>query len=136
MNIGSSNRQIYDTCSYEKRLYESTSPLAYMLYGGYAENCNKCTSGGFYVKYQPEIVDIESELLNLTRPLSNCDQFKYNPKCGKSGLCTSTFHKSVPIVPGVDACPIIQSNIPKRTHPGYHLEDPNICLNRWRRHRK
>ena len=98
MNTGSSNRQIYDSCNYQKRLYESTSPLAYQLYQGAHENCNKCIYDKFYVPYQPEIVDIESELKNITRPLSDCDQFKYSPKCKKSGLCVSTFDRTVPIV--------------------------------------
>ena len=106
MNIGASNRGIYDTCAYEKRLYESTSPLAYRLYGGYGENCNKCINDRFYVKGEPIIVDTESELLNLTRPLSRCDAFKYSPTCKKSGLCVSTFDPSRPIVPDPSVCPI------------------------------
>ena len=128
MNIGASNRLLYDTCAYEKRLYESTSPLSYQLYFGKQENCNKCTDNNkFYVKYQPEIVDVESELLNLTKPLSKCDQFKYSPTCKKSGMCTSTFDRSVPVVLDPQVCPIVFSNIPKRTHPGYHLPNPNFC---------
>ncbi len=127
MNIGASNRQIYDTCAYEKKLYESTSPLSYMTYFGQAENCNKCIDKRFYVKYQPEIVDTESELLNLSRPLSKCDQFKYSPTCRKSGLCMSTFDRSAPVVLDPQVCPIVYNNIPRRTHPGYHLGNPNIC---------
>lgn len=129
MNIGSSNRPIYDTCSYEKKLYESTSPLGYRLYGGYAENCNKCTDGNFWFKYQPQVVDVESELLNLTRPLSDCDQFKYNPNCKRSGLCTSTFDKRNPVILAPEVCPILTQNIPRRRHPGYHLPNPNFCMN-------
>lgn len=127
MNIGASNRQIYDTCSYEKKLFESVSPLNYRLYFGASENCNKCTDTNFYVKYQPEIVDVESELLNLTRPLSKCDQFKYSPTCKKSGLCTSTFDKKNPVVLDRDVCSVVYNNIPKRIHPGYHLPNPNFC---------
>ena len=127
MNIGSSNKSIYDECAYEKRLYESTSPLKYRLYGGYGENCNKCINDKFWVKYAPEIVDTESELRLLTKPLSRCDQFKYSPTCKKSGLCTSTFDPKNPIVLAPENCPVVFNNIPRRTHPGYHLPDPNIC---------
>ncbi len=127
MNIGSSNRGLYDTCAYEKRIYESTSPLAYRMYGGFGENCNKCINDKFYVKYQPEIVDIESELKMLTKPLSRCDQFKYSPTCKKSGLCTSTFDPKNPIVLAPEVCSIVYNNIPKRNSPGYHLGDPNVC---------
>ena len=127
MNIGSSNRMKYDACQYSKDLKESTDPLAYRMYGGYGENCNKCINDKFWVKYAPEIVDIESELRNQTRMLSKCDQFKYSPTCKKSGLCTSTFDPKNPIVLAPEVCPIIYNNIPRRSHPGYHLPDPNIC---------
>lgn len=127
MNLGSSNRTRYDSCQYQKDLYESVSPLSYRLFFGAAENCSKCLYDKFYVKYQPEIVDTESELLNLTRPLSNCDQFKYSPTCRRSGLCVSTFDKNIPVVLAPEVCPIIYNNIPRYTNPGVHLPNPNIC---------
>lgn len=127
MNIGASNRLIYDSCSYQKQLYESTSPLAYNLYQGKFENCNKCLYDKFWTPYQ--LVDIETELRNQTRPLSHCDQFKYTPGCRKSGLCLSTFDKSVPVVLAPEVCPIIYNNIPKNEHPGYSLPNPNFCNN-------
>lgn len=127
MNIGSSNRLIYDTCAYQKQLYESTSPLAYNLYQGKFENCNKCLHDKFWTPYQ--LVDIESELRNQTRPVSSCDQFKYTPGCKRSGLCLSTFDRTVPIVLAPEVCPIIYNNIPKQTHPGFHLPNPNFCNN-------
>lgn len=125
MNIGSSNRLIYDNCSYQKQLYESTSPLGFNLYQGKHENCNKCRYDKFWTPYQ--LVDIESELRNQTRPLSHCDQFKYSPTCKRSGLCLSTFDKKIPVVFAPEICPIIYNNIPKQTHPGYTLPNPNIC---------
>lgn len=129
MNIGSFNRQKYDTCTYQKDLYESTSPLAYRLNMNANENCNKCRYDKFWMKY--ELVDVESELLNLTRPASKCDNFKYSPFCHKSGLCLSTFDRSVPVVPAPEVCPIVYNNIPKMTHPGYTLPNPaNFCKRR------
>ena len=127
MNIGSSNRSIYDNCDYEKKLYESTSPLAYRLYFGASENGSKCLYDKFRVRYNSEIVDTESELLNLTRPLSNCDQFKYSPNCKRSGLCTSTFDRAVPIVLVPEVCPIVYNYIPRQTSTGVHLPSPKIC---------
>lgn len=125
MNIGSSNRPIYDNCSYQKRLYESTSPLAYRMYQGAHVSCNSCVYDRYYAPY--DLVDIETELRNQSRPLSQCDQFKYSPNCKRSGLCISTFDASVPKVPAFDTCPIIYNNIEHPTHPGYHLPDPNFC---------
>ena len=127
MNLGASNRLKYDTCSYEKYLYESTSPLSYNLYQGKFENCNKCVYDKFWTPYQ--LVDIETELRNQTRPLSHCDQFKYSPDCKRSGLCLSTFDRSVPVVLAPEVCPIIYNNIPRVTHPGYHLPNANFCKN-------
>ena len=125
MFTGSSNRLLYDTCSYQKYLYESTAPLNYNLFFGKHESCNKCRSGRFWTK--PMLVDIESELRNQTRPLSHCDRFKYNPRCRRSGLCVSTFDRSIPVVPAPEVCPIIYNNIKKQTHPGYVLPNPNPC---------
>lgn len=125
-NIGSFNKLKYDACSYEKYLYESTSPLAYQLYQGKHENCNKCIHDKFWTPYQ--LTDVESELKNLTRPNSRCDQFKYNPNCsGRSGLCLSTFDPSVPVVPAPEVCPIVYNNLFPFSHPGYELPNPNFC---------
>jgi hypothetical protein len=125
MNIGGSNRLMYDNCAYQKRLYESTSPLAYNLFFGAQENCNKCVYDKFWTKYQ--LVDIETELRNQTRPLSQCDQFKYSPGCKRSGLCVSTFDRVIPVVPAPEVCPIIYNNIPRQTNPGYNLPSNKIC---------
>lgn len=129
MNIGASNRLLYDNCAFQKRIYESTSPLAYRLYQGAFESCNKClgSDGKFWSPYQ--LVDIESELRNQTRPLSHCDQFKYSPNCRRSGLCLSTFDPSVPNPVAPEVCPIIYNNIARPVHPGYHLPDPAFCKN-------
>lgn len=125
MNIGASNRLMYDNCAYSKALYESTSPLAYRLYQGAYESCNKCVDKHFWAPYQ--LVDIETELRNQTRPLSQCDQFKYSPSCKKSGLCLSTFNKDVPVVPSPEVCPIVYNNIPRITNKGYRLPHQGFC---------
>lgn len=125
MNIGGSNRQIYDNCAYQKELYESTSPLAYQLYQGKFENCGKCVYDKFYTPYM--LVDIESELRNQTRPLSKCDQFKYAQNCRKSGMCLSTFDPTVPVVYDSSICPIVYNNLPKYTTNGVHMPNPNFC---------
>ena len=125
MNIGSSNRLKYDNCSYQKDIYESTSPLNYNLYQGKFENCNKCIYNKFWVPY--DLVDIESELRNQTRPLSNCDQFKYSPACKKTDLCVSTYDKTVPITYAPEVCPIVYNNIPRVQDPGYKLPPSEFC---------
>ena len=125
MNIGGSNRLKYDKCNYQKEINESTWPLMYQLYQGKFENCNKCIFNKVYFPY--DLVDIESELRNQTRPNSHCDQFKYNPNCKKSNMCISTYDNSVPKVAVPEICPIIYNNIQKSKTIGYRLPNPNFC---------
>lgn len=119
MNQGSSNRLIYDNCSYAQWVYSSTEPLNYQLYMGKNENCGKCRADKFWHPY--DLVDVESELRNQTRPASNCGMYKYNP-----GNKVHNPEKP-PVVLAPECCPIIFNNVPKRTDVGYRLPDPNIC---------
>ena len=125
MNQGSSNRTIYDNCSYAQWVYSSTQPLDYMLYMGRHENCGKCRHDKFWHPY--DLVDVESELRNQTRPASKCGSFKFNPNCSLSEHCMSTHDPKVPVVLAPECCSILVQNIPKRTDPGYTLPNPNIC---------
>jgi hypothetical protein len=98
----SSNRLIYDTCEYEKRLVESTDPLNYQFFYGKFENCGKhgCLQKKNNTRY--DVVDVESELKNIVRPGSLCGQFKYNPDGSNS---TITADKA-PVVLEPSLCPI------------------------------
>ena len=87
-----SNRRIYDDCYYKQQLHDSVNPFFYMMYEGKHENCNKCRKDKFYHPY--DLVDVESELRNQTRPLSACGGWKYNPNT-KRPACQTT--KSQPI---------------------------------------
>ena len=68
---GASNRQIYDCCAYAQSLQQSVDPMQYQLYFGAHENCSKCIDKRAWFKQDREIVDIESDLWNINRPLSN-----------------------------------------------------------------
>lgn len=126
---GASNRQIYDCCAYAQALQQSVDPLQYDLYFGAVENCNKCIDKQAWFKQDREIVDIESDLWNITRPLTRCDGYKYNPNCKTGPNCVSTFDPNAPRVLSPSLCPIVYNNIPVQTNPGYTVPDPgNICL--------
>jgi hypothetical protein len=127
MNIGGNTNLIYDDCSYHKELRESTSPLNYQLYQGKFINCQSCIYDKFYPPYA--LVDIETELRNQTRPLSNCDNFKYHPRCMKSGLCISTYDRTLPVVLEPSLCPIVHNNNQRQSHPGYILPKSYHCKN-------
>ena len=124
---GASNRQIYDCCAYAQSLQQSVDPLQYQLYFGAQENCSKCIDNQAWFRQDKQIVDIESDLWNINRPLSKCDQYKYNPNCKPSPMCTSTFDPSIPRVLSPSLCPIVYNNIPKQDDPGYTVPDPNVC---------
>lgn len=126
---GASNRQIYDCCAYAQALQQSVDPLQYDLYFGAVENCNKCIDKKAWFRQDREIVDIESDLWNITRPLTKCDGYKYNPNCKTGPNCVSTFDPNAPKVLSPSLCPIVYNNIPIQTNPGYTVPDPaNICL--------
>ena len=130
---GSSNRQVYDCCAYAQQLQQSVDPLQYQLYFGAQENCTKCIDKKAWFRQDTEIVNIESDLLNLTRPLSKCDQYKYNPNCKTSGECISTFAPNVPRILSPSLCPIVYNNIPVNQNPGYTMPNTDICngKNEW-----
>ena len=126
---GASNRQIYDCCAYAQSLQQSVDPLQYDLYFGAVENCNKCIDKQAWFKQDRQIVDIESDLWNITRPLTKCDGYKYNPNCQTGPNCISTFDPNAPRILSPSLCPIVYNNIPVQTNPGYNVPNPaNICL--------
>ena len=132
---GGSNRNIYDECQYKQWLIDNNNPYNYMMYQGNYENVHKNRFDKFYHPY--DLVDVESELRNQTRILSNCGNKKYNPNMKNKCVITdktknnipyanvkcpkgvSTFDDTVPKVAPYDLNPIVYNNIPKRSCPGY-----------------
>ena len=110
---GSSNRLLYDACACSQNYQDSISPFKYVTYYGAYENANKCQSNGFWRPFDPEIVDIESELKNITRPASKCVTMKYVPTCKKNEMCTSTFQQPMPATVN-RVCPVVYNNIPRQ----------------------
>ena len=77
------NRTLYDDCAFKQRTMTSVEPLFYELYNGKFENKLTCkkNDGAKLAKNWTTIgprVDVESELWNITRPLTKCDGYKYN----------------------------------------------------------
>ena len=130
---GASNRQIYDCCKYSQDLQQSVDPLQYNLYFGAQENCTKCIDKKAWFKQDKQIVDVESELWNITRPLSDCDIHKYNPECKTSPSCISTYDPDVPRILSPSLCPIVYNNIPIQTNPGYTVPNTDVCGDSWTR---
>jgi len=83
----SSTNLIYDTRAYEKKLNASVAVGNYNMYAGQFENNSKCRSafGEFsnygVSLYNGNIVDLESDLIGITRRASLCPSKKFNPQC-------------------------------------------------------
>ena len=88
------NRLNYDTCAYRQNLYQSVGPGEYRL----TEPPNTdepCFAQSPQIRMQRQgvsidpnrpLIDVDSELMNLTRDASNCPSKKYIPdgsQCGK-----------------------------------------------------
>ena len=116
MNQGMSNKPMYDDHNYNQDIMMSAHPGNYRMYVGATENAKKCRKDNFYRKY--DLVDIETELKNMNRPLSQSPYYQYSPQCVDSGMCLSTFDKNAPTVMPPDLCPIVQNNLPKYNSTG------------------
>ena len=88
----SSNRLIYDTCEYKTRLNENVGTLEYLLDNIKYENCNKCRMelgvvGGTAVSHiQGNLVDLETDLMGITRKSSLCPSKKFNSSCATKNI--------------------------------------------------
>lgn len=119
---GFSSRLPYDPCAYNKELSESVAPYAYQMYDGKYENCNKCVYDHYTRPFDGDVVDVDSELSNRTRPASRCPVRKYHPSCKKSANCVSTYDSSVPVVLAPEVCPIVVNNLRWGSETG--IRDP------------
>ena len=123
------NLLTYDNCSQNQKVNSSTAPYYYETYIGAYVNDKKCQNQTIWSKQAPQVVDAESELQFRTRPLSRCAQYKYQPFCEKSPMCTSTFDPSNPVIydPALGCGPVVRSNIEMPNGVGYNLPSQNIC---------
>jgi hypothetical protein len=126
-NSGFFTGTTYDKCAYDKKLQESTTPFEYQMFDGKYENCNRCIDKKMYKRGDVQIVDVESDLWNLTRKASKCPNKMYNPHCKKSKECISTYDKTAPIVLAPEVCPIIKTNMQRITNTGYRMPPPSNC---------
>lgn len=81
----SSNRLIYDSCTYQNKMKTSTGPYDYAMMDSKYEHSAKCRIengivGGNQVSlYAGNLVDLESDLRGQTRLASKCPTKKYMP---------------------------------------------------------
>jgi hypothetical protein len=92
------NNLQYDTCSYKQVLSESIGPGEYQL-GTPFISCDDCFSNdpqlilqrsGASVAKNVPMIDIDSELMNINRKLSNCSSDEFIPKFNEKGEIDNT----------------------------------------------
>jgi hypothetical protein len=78
----------FDTCAYRHELYQTIGPAEYLL--GQPAPCKPCFVSdphirmqrfGASVSKQTALIDVDSELMGLTRKYSKCPEMKYIPQC-------------------------------------------------------
>ena len=83
------NRLNYDTCEYKQTLAQSIGPGHYQI-NTPPISCEPCypyppsirlQHSGASVDMSKYMIDIDSELMNITTPASKCPSKKYIPKC-------------------------------------------------------
>lgn len=112
-----------DCCKYNQDVRMKTAAFHNRTYFGQGENCNRCSTGGkVYFKQDKEIVESESDLRGLTRPLSKCDAYKF--RYGEM--------KDAPVVVPPSMCPIIYSNLQRPTTNGLTDITTNVCREQYR----
>jgi len=78
---------MYDTCASKQQIQQSVQPLNYLLNPMVYENCNKCrvdlgvVAGPAVSQISGNLVDLESDLMGITRNNSSCQNNKYVSKC-------------------------------------------------------
>ena len=89
------NRLPYDNCSYEQVLRETTGPGFYQLTTP-PNSCQPChpkdprvrlQSGGVSLNKNTHLIDVNSELIGISRNLSSCPKRRYLPDCNSSQHC-------------------------------------------------
>lgn len=122
-----------DLCKINLRVQDSVGPFEYNTNRIKFVNCNKSEP---VQRVTIPLVDVESELKNITRFNSKCDIFKYNPGCkfnpnGKNN-CISTYSSFIPknaeptISPDYEKYVYFNNGLIRPANP-LRWPNPNIC---------
>lgn len=126
------NNLDYDTCAYKQFLHESIGPGSYQLNTPYI-SCKDCfvedpqiilQRSGASVARDVPMIDIDSELLNITRKSSNCSRDSFIPKFDKDG----NINNNINLV-DFENCKLPTTENTKLSNPPCTLRGTGI--NRW-----
>ncbi len=113
----SSNRLPYDTCAYKQQLAESIGVGVYQL-GKPNNSCEPCYADDPRIMLQSQgvsiskhnLVDVDSELMGITRNASRCPERQYMPACDADGLCGASGGVNAKCAVGAKLCVSHQKN--------------------------
>lgn len=87
-------RLSHDTCAYRHDLSQTIGPGEYQLAEPYP--CNPCYTSDPHIRMQrfgasisksTSLIDVDSEMIGISRKQSKCPEYKYMPECGANGYC-------------------------------------------------
>jgi hypothetical protein len=86
----------YDSCTYKENLAQSLGAGDY-VFNTPLQDCNRCFSLNPMIRQQTaggtmcegSLIDVDSEMMNITRKASSCSAMKYDPRKNDSKLCPS-----------------------------------------------
>jgi hypothetical protein len=108
------NNLMYDKCSYNARLNQSTSILGFIIAPEKYQHDQTCLNnlglvgGSGQAKSMSSQVDLETELMGRTRTASSCPQYRYTP--GSNGEIKDIPHHKLTTMPKIDTNLIPTSN--------------------------
>lgn len=128
------NRLPYDTCAYEQVLSETTGPGAYYLTTP-QNTCEPCHTNNPYIRLQSQgasisrntpLVDIDSEMIGITRNLTQCPERKYIPSNNAEQLCGANVGGGIKCQKNAKLCIDHSKNPIKYDNCSGHTEDTRL----------
>ena len=103
------NRLKYDECQYKQVLAETTGSGEYLLSTPQISTCHPCYQANPSIRFQKngnlneptkkDLIDIDSELLNIKRRESKCPSQKFTASCNNDGGSSSSLLR-----PNTESC--------------------------------
>lgn len=129
----------FDQCAYQKQLSQSTSPINYSLDPNKFSNCNDCRiefgviAGNDVSVTKGNMVDLESDLMNITRQHTKCPERQFLPYCedcqnNPNMSCNNPSCKKIEQLKHLPSCNIAQP-LQRIDHIGYDLKYPGCPVN-------
>ncbi len=131
---GRFTRKMYDGCSMQQNVKQSTDPLELVLDVNKYVHCNNiCRPTAHFPPNAAQLVDVESSLMGIDKLASDCDSSKH-PFCGPNGCLLTKDPRVAPHITPY-ACErghlgdnaVVTTNMQMPLNSGYRVPNTNIC---------